>query len=231
MGRKKGNNRNKKVERNGKLPDNEWFLRNMIISSKGKTEEFFYCGYGDSEENLEDIFTELAMGYMDPEREEVLWNHIEGCSFCVRKIRLIIQSLEEIEKEWKMPYEKLTKVIRQKEKAKVLTQIVEAIFSRPDLKGLLGDIKNFINEIFSFPTPRFAPVFGRVETERIVILSPFGKARYPIIFQWRPSKGIEQYLISIEHTNWSLRPIKLCWKLKRKTLSCHLVKSIWELKP
>ncbi len=68
------------------------------------------------------------------------------------------------------------------------------------LEAIGQNLNDIFRKTFTFPTPSFAPVFGEYP---VTILSPFGKVRYPIIFKWRPYRGADQYIISIEEVNWS----------------------------
>lgn len=65
---------------------------------------------------------------------------------------------------------------------------------------LLEEIEPILQEAFAYPWKRFA-FQGKVPP---LLYSPFGKVRYPIIFEWRPFEGAEEYRIRIEETDWAI---------------------------
>jgi len=96
------------------------------------------------------------------------------------------------------------------------------------LRGIKNDMVIMFKNTFTYPSPRFAPVFGEYEAN---ILAPFGKVRYPIIFKWMPFKEADQYIISIEAIDWSFNTSETQIKFNEEILKLNYGSEyMWELK-
>lgn len=75
-----------------------------------------------------------------------------------------------------------------------------------DVRQAFAEMKSHVDaileSIFILPVQRFSPVFGE---HRVTVLSPFGKVRYPIVFEWMPFEDADGYVLSIEDADWSVR--------------------------
>lgn len=78
-----------------------------------------------------------------------------------------------------------------------ITEKIKDIATDIDLSNLNDLVKN----IFKLPTPRFAPVFGDAQA---VVLTPFGRTRFPIIFEWISYVEATEYELSIEDAEWNI---------------------------
>ena len=77
----------------------------------------------------------------------------------------------------------------------MLANRIEELSKQHILKELLWGVTEFINKVFSFPLPQLSPVFGETEIDVIDVLSPFGKVRYPIVFEWNTVAAVKEFLI------------------------------------
>ena len=73
---------------------------------------------------------------------------------------------------------------------------------KKELETNVDTLLEKIRQSFVYPTPSFAPIFGEHSS---TMVSPFGKVFYPIIFEWRPVKEADGYVISVPVVNWSYR--------------------------
>lgn len=178
-------------------------------SAIGISQETVYCGYGDTEQKLEDMIVLLLHGLLEPDEEEAMWKHVETCEHCVNKANLIIRSLEVMEREWQMPYEEVRNLIKSKDKVRLLTTVIEELSKQHSLKELLEGVTEFINKVFSFPLPQLSPFFGESEIDVIEVLSPFGKVRYPIVFEWNTVTAVKEFLIKVGGREFSTTSTRL----------------------
>ena len=95
-------------------------------------------------------------------------------------------------------------------------------------KAIQCDIEAMIKNTFTYPSPHFAPVFGE---SLVTVLSPFGKVRYPVIFEWMPYEDANCYTISVDNTNWSFNTPETRVKVSPKELRLDYGNEyMWELK-
>ena len=96
------------------------------------------------------------------------------------------------------------------------------------LEAIGQNLNDIFRKTFTFPTPSFAPVFGEYP---VTVISPFGKVRYPIVFEWQPYKRANKYIISIEETDWSYTTTGTKIKVGPKELELpYSSEYMWELK-
>ena len=99
----------------------------------------------------------------------------------------------------------IRKVLRERKAQELMERFMDLIKRAPvHLRKPLETMGQNLNELFrttfTYPTPSFASVFGEYP---VMVLSPFGKVYYPIVFEWQPYEGADRNIISIEEANWS----------------------------
>lgn len=173
------------------------------------------------------------------EERVILEKHLSTCGYCLSILvdtgRVLQEGISEEEPHFS--YEKIMGALKQqlrenrgKSLLEKFTAIVEK--STPPVKKALKNIKSnievLLNNIFSYPSPRFAPVFGEHDAN---VLSPFGKIRYPIIFEWVSYKEADSYTISIEGSDWSLTTQETRIEVNLEELRIDYGREyMWELK-
>lgn len=165
--------------------------------------------------------------------------HISRCEYCLDILANTSLTLYERkeESEFLLSYDKTLAVVRKrlrKEKANALMRKYIALLKespfhvQKSLIKMKHVIKVMLEQSFTYPFPQFAPVFGECEAN---VLSPFGKIRYPVIFEWNPFKDANSYQIAVEGTDWSLRTAKTKLTIGPDKLKLNYDKEyMWELK-
>ncbi len=168
-----------------------------------------YCGHEGTEELLEEKLWGYAEGIMEEGEEERFWAQIQVCRYCLAKLIKIQRALNMAQKEPAWSYEKIRIVIEKTQRKKTLNALMARFAEivkkspadlRKEFEAIGEKLETLFRKTFTYPAPAFAPVFGEYP---VTVLSPFGKVRYPIIFEWRHYKGASRYIISIEEVNWS----------------------------
>ena len=67
---------------------------------------------------------------------------------------------------------------------------------RKRIEAISENVENLVRRTFAYPTPHFAPVFGEFPGG---VLSPFGKVRYPVVFEWQSYEQADRYIISVDN--------------------------------
>lgn len=155
-------------------------------------------------------FTEYLGGHISTTARMKIENHLSTCEYCLS----ILCKTKEIMKENSsedLPHQILVKStsivkksLRMKKVVKVIDTFSELIKKRPQnewdfLQKVEHDFETIIKSAFTYPYPRFSPVFGE---SQIGVISPFGKVRYPIVFEWQPVQSANLYEISIKDIEW-----------------------------
>lgn len=173
------------------------------------------------------------------EERMVIEDHLSNCGHCLSILVDAGKALQEsiIEEEPHFSYEKIMDIAKQQlreERGKALLERFTSLAEKSPpaiqnaLKRIKNDIEAMFKNIFIYPSPSFAPVFGE---HRVTILSPFGKVRYPVIFEWMPYEGADRYTISVEDTNWSFTTKETKIETNIGTLKLDYGKEyMWELK-
>jgi len=168
-----------------------------------------YCGHEGDEDLLEERLWEYAEGGMEEGEEEEFWKQVQGCRYCLSKLIRIQRVLNDVQEELGWSYERIHEVIEKREREKsvaALTSKFEDMLKksppnlRKRLESMRKKVENLLRATFAYPTPHFAPVFGELQGG---VLSPFGKVRYPVVFEWQPYEQADRHTISIEDANWS----------------------------
>jgi hypothetical protein len=169
----------------------------------------------------------------------VMEEHLIKCLYCLSIMVETKKALEEgiKEKEARFSYNKVMGAVKQQlrvQKWESLSEKFDTFLERipPKVQNVLRGIKNdmviMFKNTFTYPSPRFAPVFGEHEAN---ILAPFGKVRYPIIFKWISFKEADQYIISIEAIDWSFNTSETQIKFNEEILELNYGSEyMWELK-
>jgi hypothetical protein len=151
-----------------------------------------YCGHEGSEELLEEKLWGYAEGIMEEGDEERFWTQIQDCTYCLTKLIKIQRALNMAQKEPAWSYEKICRVIEKTQREKTLNALTARIAEmvkkspadlRKEFEAIGEKLETLLRETFTYPAPAFPPVFGEYP---VTMLSPFGKVRYPVIFEWHP---------------------------------------------
>lgn len=164
--------------------------------------------------------------------------HLSKCNYCLSLLVETEKSLKEGKKEvLTFSDEKIMgavlKQLRGKREEVLAGKLAELFKNSPvtvrnALEGIKNDIELMFKNTFAFPSPRFAPVFGE---HPVVVLSPFGKIRYPVIFEWMPYEGADHYTISVEDTAWSFTTKETKIEANPEELKLDYGKEyMWEMK-
>ena len=176
------------------------------------------------EEHLSfDTIEKLVEGKLKEDELSDVEEHITICAECSRKIHTL-QDFSSLWNKWTAKahgdaYRKADKKRLAAVHKKLTERKVEALMAKiSDLIGkspahlqktleVIGqNLHDLLRKTFTYPTPCFAPVFGEYQAN---VLSPFGKVRYPIRFEWQPYEKAEEYKISIEETGWASTKTKI----------------------
>lgn len=153
---------------------------------------------------------------MSDEERKSIEEHLSTCDYCFR-ILVETKKFTKMDIKEDMPrqsYRKIIseikKVLRRKRLEALTIKFKELIEKSPNhirksLERIREGIETIFMDTFTYPSPRFAPVFGET---RVSISSPFGKIRYPILFEWQEYERADSYEISIESADWLLRTNK-----------------------
>ncbi len=173
------------------------------------------------------------------EERMVIEEHMSKCGYCLSILVDAGKALQESirEEEPHFSYEKIMDIVKQQlreERGKALFEKFTALAEKSPpavqnaLKRIKNDIEAMFKNTFAYPSPQFAPVFGE---HRVTVFSPFGKVRYPIIFEWMPYEGADRYTISVENTGWSFNTPEIRVKVRSEELKLNYGKEyMWELK-
>ena len=196
-----------------------------------------YCGHEGREELLEKKLWEYAEGIMEEGKEERFWTQIQGCRYCLPKLIKIQRALNMAQKEPAWSYEKICRVIEKAQREKTLNTLMARFAEmvkkspadlRKEFEAIGEKLENLLQRTFTYPAPAFPPVFGEYP---VTMLSPFGKVRYPVIFEWHPYEEADEYIISIEDIDWSFKTGKTRIEANQKELSLICGNEyMWELK-
>lgn len=77
--------------------------------------------------------------------------------------------------------------------------------ARKELENIRRDIETLFENTFTYPKRRFGPVFGEAH---ISVFSPFGKTRYPVVFEFPTYERASCYEIAVNGTGWSIKTKK-----------------------
>lgn len=175
---------------------------------------------------------------MTLKERKTMEEHLSSCNYCLSVLVEAEKFLKEGARE-KSPLQngKIMEIIkrqlREKKSASLFGKFTMLVKNSPlTIKKSLEEIKNNIESLlkttFAYPSPHFAPVFGE---HCATVLNPFGRLRYPVIFEWMPFKGADCYTISVEDTNWSLNTTKTKVVITPQELRLDYGKEyMWELK-
>lgn len=196
-----------------------------------------YCGHEGSEELLEEKLWEYADGIMEEHEEQKFWAQTQECTYCLAKLIKIQRALNTAQKEPDWSYEKIRQVIEKTQREKtvnaLMARFAEMVKKSPvDLwkkfEATGERLENLFQTTFAYPAPSFPPVFGEYP---VTVLSPFGKVRYPIIFEWDPYEETDKYIISIEDLDWSYTTGKTRVEVDQKEVPLiYGNEYMWELK-
>jgi len=196
-----------------------------------------YCGHERSLESLENKLWEYANGLMSEDEEDKFLGQIKECKYCLAKLVSTQKKLEEVQEESVWPYEKVKAAIEKDlgmRKVESLMQEFAGLIKKvpAHLQNSLESIGHNLNDLFRktfiYPTPCFSPVFGK---SPVTVLSPFGKVRYPITFEWIPYEEADQYEILIEGAGWARKSVGNKIEIKEKdSILSYGREYMWELR-
>lgn len=110
--------------------------------------------------------------------------HLSKCDHCAKRIKSHYMLKDHFEEIWSYcvdeEYEKET----IKESILGMISVMRTLSKNPLFKGKCDDVIRSINQFFSSPVLSLSPTFGGIEASDIIMLSPFGKVRFPIVFEW-----------------------------------------------
>lgn len=173
-----------------------------------------------------------------PQERRDLEEHFSTCEYCLSILvdtKRCIQIGVKEEPQW--VYERTIKMIkenlRKKRVESLVTKFADIVKRSPThlqkyLENISQNLEGIFRRTFTYPTPSFAPVFGEI---RVSILSPFGKVRYPILFEWQPYEGVDKYIIMIEDVDWSIATTQTRFEITPEDLELEYGQEyIWNLK-
>lgn len=194
-------------------------------------------------ERKEDCLSDMDLssyleGHISSAERISIEGHLTKCGYCLDIIVEAAKFLKEgVKEEPFYSNEKIMGLVKQQlriEWSNALVGKFRALIKKspPVLKktfeAIRDDMETMIKNTFTYPSPRFAPVFGE---SLATVLSPFGKVRYPIIFEWMPFEGADHYTISVDNTNWSFDTSETRVKVSPKELGLDYGNEyMWELK-
>ncbi|MBI5222799.1 hypothetical protein HY990_00090 [Candidatus Micrarchaeota archaeon] len=175
---------------------------------------------------------------MTLKERKTMEEHLSRCNYCLSVLAETEKFLKgEVREKPPLINEKIMEVIKQQLREKKgeslfgkLTVVVNnsPFTIKKSLEKIKNNIESLLKNTFTYPSPHFAPVFGE---HRATVLNPFGKVRYPVIFEWMPYKGADCYTISVEDTDWSLSTTKTKVVITPQELRLDYGKEyMWELK-
>jgi len=182
-----------------------------ILTESGEIEApSIYCGHEGDEELLEEKLWEYAEGGMEEGEEEEFWKQVQGCRYCLSKLIKVQRALNDVQEEPGWAYERIHEVIEKREREKSVAALTSKFADmlkkspanlRKRIETISEKVENLLRRTFAYPTPHFAPVFGELLPGGVS--SPFGKVRYPVVFEWQPYEQADRYTLSVEDANWS----------------------------
>lgn len=164
--------------------------------------------------------------------------HLSNCRYCMDIIVESDKFLQEGRVEEPLyPFGNIMSIVKQQLRGARAKSLIEKFTDLKQkgspiihnaLEEMQANIEAIFKNSFTYPSPHFAPVFGE---HRGTILNPFGKIRYPIIFNWRPFKGADSYTVSVENTNWSSKTFETRVEVSAGELRLDYGNEyMWELK-
>ena len=184
----------------------EMFNGTVVNDAMKETQAF--CGHEETEDILEDRLWRYAEGQMDEETQSVFWEKIKDCIYCLSKLTRMVRSLESVESESGWSADRLNAGIQKRKRRDVLARLSKSLkevrsyipeYFDAQFEQVIDGLKAKIEASFTYPVPRFSPVYGK---SRLLSFSPFGKVRYPIVFEWQPENRATEYVISINDAEW-----------------------------
>ena len=170
------------------------------------------------------------------ERYPATWRHLQFCASCSEVNRHLheIAIEEENEASGPIPTGPTFAATYDKKRIEELMSSFDGAVDRAStptkstLQEMRSKLETLFQKTFADPTPSFAPVFGE---NKATVLSPFGKVRYPIIFEWEPHDDADQYILSLEEAEWSVHTQETKISLTSEELSLTFGDEyMWELK-
>jgi len=161
-------------------------------------------------EQCSDLLPEYAEFSSDDAKERYpsVWRHLQVCSACNEVYAHLHQIAIDEERGLLEAFSREPTFEARQEKRRdknLMAKYDEIVKRNPSsmknsLVKIRSDIEALFKVTFTHPTPRFSPVFGE---HQAAVLSPFGKVRYPIIFEWTSLEDADEYYIGIEEATWS----------------------------
>jgi len=196
-----------------------------------------YCGHKDNVESLDAALWEYANSLMDEGEEERFLNEIRNCKYCLTRLISIQKTLNEIQQEPLWPYEKVRTAVEKNLRKKKVESLMQKLsdltkkapsYLQDSMESIRQNLGDLFRRTFTYPSPCFSPVFGEAQ---VTVLSPFGKVRYPIVFEWNPYEGADRYEISVEDVGWSRNTTDTTIEVSQADLMLGYGKEyMWELK-
>ena len=195
-----------------------------------------FCGHEENEDLLEDKLWQYAQGHMDESMQTVFWEKIKDCTFCLSRLAKMLRSLEIADRSPQWHIDHARTMVEKNERSQVVHRLLDRLKhvesgiieeKAGHLAKLVDDLKTTFIKSFTYPTPCFSPVFGE---SRFAVIGPYGKVRYPIIFEWRPHEKACEYVLRLDELNKVYRTTDT--KLIVEAGTCELVDGeeyMWEL--
>ena len=175
---------------------------------------------------------------MTIKERKAMEEHLSRCNYC---LSILVETEKffkgEVREKSPLLNEKIMEAIKQQLRERKgeslsgkLTMLVKnsPFTIKKSLEGIKNNIESLLKNTFTYPSPHFAPVFGE---HPVTVLAPFGKVRYPVIFEWMPYKGADCYAISVEDTDWSFKTAKTKVVITPQELRLDYGKEyMWELR-
>ena len=215
----------------------EWIeIVNNFAVADVELQRQIFCGHEENEDLLEDRLWQYAQGHMDESIQSVFWEKIRDCNFCLSRLAKMLRSLEIAYRSPQWHSDRVRAMVGKNRGSQMVHRLLDrfkhvvssiAEDRASQLGRLVDDLKTTFIESFTYPTPCFSPVFGE---SRFAVIGPYGKVRYPIVFEWRPHEKAYEYVLRIDELNKVYRTTET--KLVVEAGTCEIVDGeeyMWEL--
>lgn len=165
--------------------------------------QYSFCGYLGDENSLDEALWQYAEGTMRQQETEKMNTHLESCVHCLARLVGIQHAMHAAGQDPQWDHLKFMQWIERKQSQEMLTELkgrLRQLSRLTEYKAIFSKIRTGFEKVFSYPCPRFSPVFG---DSSFSMLSPFGKIRSPLVFEWTPYAQADSYYITISDLDWT----------------------------
>ncbi len=154
--------------------------------------------------------------------------HLADCNFCAKRVKTHYMLKNHFDVIWKFCVTEEHGEEMIKNHVVALISVMETLSQNPLLKINCQDAIRFIKKVFPSPILQLSPVFGVAASSEITMLSPFGKVKFPIVFEWKENPSIQKTIIKISDGEFTTEATNI--ELDRDTFSfLHDKEYEWEI--